>query len=57
MSIPEDCVRLVATALEAVGTVNGLVNAAALPDRGTLLDTSLELWVATSTPMRVARFC
>jgi NAD(P)-dependent dehydrogenase (short-subunit alcohol dehydrogenase family) len=44
VSIPEDCVRLVATALERFGTVNGLVNAAALPDRGTLLDTSLELW-------------
>ena len=34
VSIPEDCVRLVATALERFGTVNGLVNAAALPDRG-----------------------
>jgi NAD(P)-dependent dehydrogenase (short-subunit alcohol dehydrogenase family) len=44
VSIPEDCFKLVDTALERFGTVNGLVNAAALPDRGTLLDTSLELW-------------
>jgi NAD(P)-dependent dehydrogenase (short-subunit alcohol dehydrogenase family) len=43
VSIPEDCFRLVATALERFGTVNSLVNAAALPDRGTLLDTSPEL--------------
>ena len=43
VSIPEDCFRLVSKALERFGTVNGLVNAAALPDRGTLLDTSPEL--------------
>ena len=43
VSIPEDCFKLVAAALERFGTVNGLVNAAALPDRGTLLDTSPEL--------------
>jgi NAD(P)-dependent dehydrogenase (short-subunit alcohol dehydrogenase family) len=43
VSIPGDCFKLVATALERFGTVNGLVNAAALPDRGTLLDTSPEL--------------
>ena len=44
VSVPQDCHRLVAAALERFGTVNGLVNAAATPDRGTLLDTSLELW-------------
>lgn len=44
VSVPEDCRRLVSTALERFGLVNGLVNAAAAPDRGTLLDTSLELW-------------
>jgi NAD(P)-dependent dehydrogenase (short-subunit alcohol dehydrogenase family) len=43
VSVPEDCFRLIATALERFGTVNSLVNAAALPDRGTLLDTSPEL--------------
>jgi NAD(P)-dependent dehydrogenase (short-subunit alcohol dehydrogenase family) len=43
VSIPEDCFKLVATALERFGSVNGLVNAAALPDRGTFLDTSPEL--------------
>src|SRR6516162_7031548 len=43
VSIPEDCFKLVATALERFGSVNGLVNAAALPDRGTLLDSSPEL--------------
>jgi NAD(P)-dependent dehydrogenase (short-subunit alcohol dehydrogenase family) len=44
VSIPEDCFRLVTATLERFSTVNGIVNAAALPDRGTLLDTSLELW-------------
>lgn len=44
VSVPEDCYRLVSAALERFGRVNGLVNAAAAPDRGTLLDTSLELW-------------
>jgi NAD(P)-dependent dehydrogenase (short-subunit alcohol dehydrogenase family) len=43
VSIPEDCSKLVASALERFGSVNGLVNAAALPDRGTLLDTTPEL--------------
>ena len=44
VSIPGDCDRLVSAALERFGRVNGLVNAAAAPDRCTLLDTSLELW-------------
>src|ERR1700720_968431 len=43
VSVPEDCFRLIAVALERFGTVNSLVNAAALPDRGTLLDTTPEL--------------
>ena len=43
VSIPEDCFKLVAAALQRFESVNGLVNAAALPDRGTLLDTSPEL--------------
>lgn len=44
VSIAADCYRLVDTALEHFGSVNGLVNSAAISDRGTLLDTSLELW-------------
>ncbi len=44
VSIADDCHRLIDTALERFGSVNGLVNSAAAPDRGTLLDTSLELW-------------
>jgi NAD(P)-dependent dehydrogenase (short-subunit alcohol dehydrogenase family) len=44
VSIADDCYRLLATALEHFGSVNGLVNSAATSDRGTLLDTSLELW-------------
>jgi NAD(P)-dependent dehydrogenase (short-subunit alcohol dehydrogenase family) len=44
VSISDDCFRLVNTALEHFGSLNGLVNSAAASDRGTLLDTSLELW-------------
>ncbi len=44
VSAPEDCSRLVDAALERFGTVNGLVNSAAATDRGTLLDTNLEVW-------------
>ncbi len=42
----EDCTRLMATAITKLGTVNALVNSAAITDRGTLLDTSLEMWQA-----------
>ena len=38
VSIADDCYRLLATALEHFGSVNGLVNSAATSDRGTLLD-------------------
>jgi len=44
VSNAEDCHRLVETALAHFGSVNGLVNSAGIADRGTLLDTSLELW-------------
>jgi NAD(P)-dependent dehydrogenase (short-subunit alcohol dehydrogenase family) len=44
VAVAADCVRLIERAIERFGTVNGLVNAAAASDRGTLLDTSLELW-------------
>lgn len=37
-------IRLVDEAGDALGGVNALVNAAALSDRGSLLDTSTELW-------------
>src|SRR5690349_16610484 len=40
----EDCRKVTATAQAKFGRVDALVNAAALTDRGTLLDTSPELW-------------
>jgi NAD(P)-dependent dehydrogenase (short-subunit alcohol dehydrogenase family) len=44
VSTANDCFRLVETALKHFGSVNGLVNSAGTADRGTLLDTTLELW-------------
>jgi NAD(P)-dependent dehydrogenase (short-subunit alcohol dehydrogenase family) len=44
VSIADDCCRLIDTALSHFGSVSGLVNSAGMADRGTLLDTSLELW-------------
>jgi NAD(P)-dependent dehydrogenase (short-subunit alcohol dehydrogenase family) len=44
VSTANDCFRLVETALKHFGSVNGLVNFAGTADRGTLLDTTLELW-------------
>ena len=38
------CANLVEAAINEFGTVNALANAAALGARGTLLDTSVELW-------------
>jgi NAD(P)-dependent dehydrogenase (short-subunit alcohol dehydrogenase family) len=40
----EDCRRIVAAADESFGTVHILVNAAGVTDRGTIWDTSAELW-------------
>ncbi len=40
----EDCQRLMDEAFERLGTVNALVNSAATTERGTLLDTTLEMW-------------
>jgi NAD(P)-dependent dehydrogenase (short-subunit alcohol dehydrogenase family) len=40
----DDCRRLIDAALEKFGSVNGLVNSAAATDRGTLLNTTLEIW-------------
>jgi NAD(P)-dependent dehydrogenase (short-subunit alcohol dehydrogenase family) len=44
VSNAEDCHKLVETAWAHFGSINGLVNSAGIADRGTLLDTSLELW-------------
>src|SRR6202047_247051 len=44
VSIADDCYKLVDTALKQFGSVSGLVNSAGTADRGTLLDTTLELW-------------
>jgi NAD(P)-dependent dehydrogenase (short-subunit alcohol dehydrogenase family) len=40
----DDCARLMAEAVARLGHVNALVNSAATTDRGTLLDTSLDMW-------------
>jgi len=40
----EDCRRIVAAADQHFGTVHSLVNAAGVSDRGTIWDTSPELW-------------
>lgn len=42
----EDCTRLMATAIARLGSVNTLLNSAATTDRGTLLDTTPEMWQA-----------
>src|SRR5262247_2728785 len=40
----EDCRRIVSTALDRFGTIDALVNAAATSARGSLVDTSEELY-------------
>jgi NAD(P)-dependent dehydrogenase (short-subunit alcohol dehydrogenase family) len=40
----DDCARLMAHAIDALGGVNALVNSAATTERGTLLDTTLDMW-------------
>jgi NAD(P)-dependent dehydrogenase (short-subunit alcohol dehydrogenase family) len=44
MANADDCVRLMTTAIADLGSVNALVNSAATTDRGTLLDTTLDMW-------------
>ncbi|WP_119301352.1 SDR family oxidoreductase [Dongia deserti] len=44
VSKAEDCARIVATAIERFGTINGLVNAAATSARGSLVDTTPQLF-------------
>ncbi len=41
---PDACIGVVDRAVDAMGDVNALVNAAANPARGTLLDTSVGVW-------------
>ena len=42
----EDCTRLMAGAIARMGSANALVNSAATTDRGTLVDTTLDMWQA-----------
>jgi len=44
LSREEDCRRVVAVCDKRFGRVNGLVNAAGTTDRGTIEDTSVDLW-------------
>jgi len=44
VSNPDDCARAVETGLKRFGTINGLVNAAASSARGSLVDTTPELF-------------
>ncbi|MFD0915176.1 SDR family oxidoreductase [Pseudahrensia aquimaris] len=44
MAVVEDCTAMVEKAVAHFGTVNGLVNAAANTERGTLLNTSVEFY-------------
>jgi NAD(P)-dependent dehydrogenase (short-subunit alcohol dehydrogenase family) len=46
ISSPEACEKVVATAETAFGTLHGLVNCAGMSDRGTILNTSPELFDA-----------
>jgi len=41
---PEDCRAVIAACLKEFGRIDGLVNAAGMTDRGTIEDTSVELW-------------
>jgi len=41
---PDQCASVVAACIAEFGRVDGLVNAAGLTDRGTIFDTSVELW-------------
>ena len=40
----DDCTRLMAASIAHLGSVNALVNSAATTDRGSLLDTTLDMW-------------
>ncbi|MEY4751629.1 MAG: hypothetical protein RIQ60_3843 [Pseudomonadota bacterium] len=42
----DDCARLIASAIDLLGSVNALLNSAATTERGGLLDTTLDMWQA-----------
>jgi NAD(P)-dependent dehydrogenase (short-subunit alcohol dehydrogenase family) len=44
VAVADDCESLMDEAFARLGTVNALLNSAATTDRGTLLDTTLEMW-------------
>lgn len=44
LSKPEDCFRLIQETDNYFGRIDGLVNSAAITNRGTIEDTSVELW-------------
>ena len=46
VAVADDCLHLMDAAIERFGTVNALCNSAALTERGTLLNTTLEMWDA-----------
>ena len=46
ISSPEACMKVVEVAESAFGTLHGLVNCAGMSDRGTILDTTPELFDA-----------
>ena len=46
VAVVEDCYGLMETAIADFGTINALLNSAALPSRGSLLETTPELWDA-----------
>jgi NAD(P)-dependent dehydrogenase (short-subunit alcohol dehydrogenase family) len=44
VAVAADCQRLMDESFARLGTVNALLNSAATTDRGTLLDTTLDMW-------------
>lgn len=44
ISSPDECIRLFDAAIAQFGTVNGLVNSNATTDRGSITNTTLEIW-------------
>ena len=44
VGVADDCRRLIHESLAQLGSLNALLNSAATTERGTLLDTTLEMW-------------
>lgn len=44
LSNPDDCKRLVETTDKYFGRIDGLINSAGITDRGTIEDTTVEMW-------------